>query len=68
MKTANRTILVAGTGTFTAALTETVWALVRQKKAKASLKESLVALTAAQKSLIDSSVVKETENTGSVKA
>lgn len=68
MSAANRTILVAGKGTFTAALAETVWALVRQKKAKASLKESLAALTAAQKSLIDSSFVKETENTGSVKA
>ena len=38
------------------------------QQSKASLKESLAALTAAQKSLMDSSFVKVTENTGSVKA
>ena len=30
MKSANRTILIAGMGTSPAVLTETVWALVRQ--------------------------------------
>ena len=32
MKSANRTILVAGMGTSPAVLTETVWALAHQKK------------------------------------
>lgn len=49
----NRTILIAGMGTSPAVLTETVWALPHQEKAKASLKESLSALTAAQKSLMN---------------
>jgi hypothetical protein len=40
-------------GTSPAVLTETVWALPHQEKAKASLKESLSALTAAQKSLMN---------------
>ena len=65
MSAANRTILVAGKGTFTAALTETVWALVRQKKAKASLKESFAAPTAAQKSLMNQ-VFKGVSNYGYV--
>ena len=53
MKSANRTILIAGMGTFPAVLTETAWALAHQKRAKASLKESLAALTAAQKVLMN---------------
>ena len=32
MKSANRTILVAGMGTSSAVLTETVWALTHQKQ------------------------------------
>ena len=53
MSTAKRTILIAGMGTSPAVLTETVWALAHQKRAKAPLKESLAALTAAQKSLMN---------------
>ena len=53
MKSNKRTILIAGMGTSPAVLTETVWALAHQKKAKTSLKKSLAALTAAQKSLMN---------------
>ena len=48
-----RQILIAGMGTSPAVLTNAVWALAQQEKAKASLKESLAALTAAQKSLMN---------------
>ena len=46
MKSANRTILIAGMGTSPAVLTETVWALAHQEKA--TLKESLATPTTAQ--------------------
>ena len=52
MKSANRTILIAGMGTSPAVLTETVWALAHQKKAKESQKESL----AKQKALMNGTV------------
>ena len=46
-------ILIAGMGTSPAVLSNVVWALAHQEKAKASLKESLAALTAAQKALMN---------------
>ena len=48
-----RSILIASIGTSPGVLTNAVWALAHQEKAKASLKESLAALTAAQKSLMN---------------
>jgi hypothetical protein len=45
--------LIVGMGTSPAVLTETVWALAYQEKVKASLKESLAALTAAQTALMN---------------
>ena len=48
-----RTILLASIGTSPGVLTNAVWALAHQEKAKSSLKESLAALTAAQKSLMN---------------
>ena len=48
-----RSILLASIGTSPGVLTNAVWALAHQEKAKASLKESLAALTAAQKTLIN---------------
>jgi hypothetical protein len=45
--------LIAGMGTSPAVLTETEWALAYQEKVKASLKESLAALTAAQTALMN---------------
>ena len=59
--------LIVGMGTSPAVLTETVWALAHQEKAKASLKESLAALTTAQKSLMNSSFAKATEGKGGEK-
>ena len=53
MMSANRTILIAGMRTSPTALTEKVWALAHQKRAKSSLKESLAALTTAQKVLMN---------------
>ena len=53
-----RTILLASIGTSPGVLTNAVWALAQQEKAKASLKESLAALSAAQKALMNSSFVK----------
>lgn len=47
MTSSQRTIQIAGMGTSPAVLTEMVWALCHCEKATASLKESLVALTAA---------------------
>ena len=41
MTSARRKILIAGMGTSPAVLTNAVWALAHQEKAKASLKESL---------------------------
>ena len=67
MSPANRAILIAGMGTSPAVLVETVWVLAQQEKAKASLKESLAALTAAQKSLMNSSFAKATEDKGGEK-
>ena len=57
MSAATRTILIAGMGTSSAVLTSAVWALAHQEKAKVSLKESLAALTAALKALMDFSFV-----------
>ena len=51
MSAATRTILIAGMGTSPAVLTNAVWALAHQEKT--SLKESLAALTAAQKALMN---------------
>ena len=48
-----RTILLASIGTSPGVLTNAVWALAQQEKAKASLKESLSAPAAAQKSLMN---------------
>ena len=48
-----RSILLASVGTSPGVLTNAVWALAHHKNAKASLKESLAALTAAQKSLMN---------------
>ena len=42
--------------------------MMGSQQSKASLKESLAALTAAQKALMNSTFVNATENTGSVKA
>ena len=67
MRGGNRTVLVLGMATSPAELTETVWALAHQEKAKASLKESLAALTTAQKSLMNSSFAKATEGKGGEK-
>ena len=53
MSMAKRTILIAGMGTSPAVLTETVWALAYQRRVNAPLKESLAALTAAQKPLMN---------------
>ena len=49
MKSANRTILIAGMGTSLAVLTETVWALAHQDESTMSLKD----LLAAQKALMN---------------
>ncbi|MBR3924409.1 MAG: hypothetical protein IKJ45_14925 [Kiritimatiellae bacterium] len=51
MSAANHIVLIAGMGTSPGVLTNAVWALAHQEKAKALLKESLNALTAAQKAL-----------------
>ena len=45
MKSANRTILIAGMGTSPAVLTETVWALAHQKKPVVHNTRTLVQLT-----------------------
>ena len=49
MKSANRTILIAGMGTSPAVLTETVWALAHQDESTISLKDFF----AAQKALVN---------------
>ena len=51
-----RSILIASIGTSPGVLTNAVWALAHQKNAKLSLKESLAALSAAQKALIRESL------------
>ena len=57
--TQRRMILLASIGTSPGVLTNAVWALAHHKNAKASLKESLAALSAAQKSLMNGVFVKE---------
>ena len=51
--TQRRSILLASIGTSPGVLTNAVWALAHQEKAKVLQKESLAALTAAQKSLMN---------------
>ena len=53
MTLAKRKILIESIGISPAVLTNAVWGLAQQEKAKASLKESLAALTAAQKALMN---------------
>ena len=53
MKSAKRTILIAGMGTSPVVLTETVWTLTHQDESTMSLKDLLAALTVAQKSLMN---------------
>ena len=62
MSAVNRTILIASIGTSPRVLTNAVWALAHHKNANASLKESLAALTAAQKALMNSSFAKARED------
>ena len=57
-----RSILIASFGTSPGVLTNAVWALAHQEKAKASPKESLAALTAAQKAVMNSSFAKARED------